>query len=818
MVWEPLPVDSSRRAPRSPAALLLSAAVVGIVADRWNAPPTLVWWLILSGGIVAALLIRWQRDLQLLALCTAWASLFGLWHHAWWADPPATQVYHWATDAGRLVRLVGRVAEPGWTRQRIGSDPETIVLFRAEGVIDDARRVTSTSGLLRIQIDAPNYVAWAGDRWEVTGRLIRPATAGNPGGFDYRQWLRTQGVQSVLQVQQELAITRLAPEPGIGDELINWRQRLRQHATHALQESLDGRTAAVAEALLLGTRSQLPEDLRTGLMHCGLLHVLAISGLNVAVIWLGLMRLCRLMGIALRTSHVLVITGLIGYAWLTDANPPIVRAVTFACVWQLAELSGRRVSALQAMSLAALVVISRNPTDVFNPAAWLSFLSVTVLASVNRRFDRSLQTTDDTEPGADGVTASGWKRWLPREVWRLNLSTAAVWCVTAPLVASRYHLVSFAGWGLNVLLSPLILLMMWLGYVWLLLLAIAPPVSDLALWPFAGLLQVLLWVTQQVGRWESGYGYFVGPPAWWLLGLYGGALLGTLRRDLWSWGQCCRWFSVWMNVGLAWGLLPTTPPGLTCDVVAVGHGLAIVMHSPEGRTLVYDAGSLAGPSIATEAVSQALWSAGQTRIDALVLSHADADHCNGVPGLAERFHCGVLLTHPTFEQNSRPTVQQVLQAWRSHGGLQSEIARGDRILWDPDVSLSVLHPRNDVAYARDNANSLVILVEYAGRRILLTGDLEQEGLVALLQHPREAVDVVISPHHGSRAANTPEFGAWTNPIAVAVSASNPEIQAGLVDRYPPEAGLWNTAQSGRIRCHISPLGELTVEPFRSATQ
>jgi len=815
MILEPLPIDTLRKAPRSPAALLLAAASLGILADRWNGPPAVVWWVILGVCLTATFLIRWRRDLQVLCLGIAWASLFGLWHHTWWADPPASQVYHWATDSGRLIQLVGRVVEPGWTRHRPGSDPETIVLFRAEGVVNDAREITTTSGLLRIQIDAADVVAWAGDRWEVTGRLIRPATAGNPGGFDYRDWLRTQGVQSLLQVQHEQALIRLAPDPDLWDELINWRQRLRQHAIQALRDSLDVRTAAVAEALLLGTRSQLPDDLRAGLIHCGLLHVLAISGLNVAVIWLGLMRLCRLLGIALRTSHYFVIMGLMGYAWLTDANPPIVRAVTFACVWQLAELTGRRVSALQAMSLAALVVIGRNPTDLCNPAAWLSFLSVTVLASVNRVFDQSVLKHDrgDTD---DDLVAAGHGPALLREVWRLNVSTAAVWCMTAPLVAARYHLVSFAGWGLNVLLSPLILLMMWLGYVWLLLLAIAPPVSDLALWPFAGLLQTLLWITQRVGSWDTGYGYFAGPPNWWLLGIYGGALLATLRPEDWNWGRCGRWCLTWINLGLAWGLLPTTHAGLTCDVVAVGHGLAIVMQGPEGHTLVYDVGSLAGPDIATEAVSEALWSAGQSRIDALVLSHADADHCNGVPGLTERFECGVLFTHATFEQNPRPTVRQVLHAWRSRGGEQQELARGDEILWDRDVSLSVLHPRHAVAYSRDNANSLVILLEYAGRRILLTGDLEQEGLLALLQHPREAVDLVISPHHGSRAANTSEFGAWTNPIAVAVSASNLEIHTGLAARYPPEAGIWNTATSGRIRCRISPLGELTVEPFRPA--
>ncbi|MBI1346115.1 DUF4131 domain-containing protein [bacterium] len=492
MVFEPLPVESSRKTPRSPAAVLLMAATVGIVLDRWNAPPPSVWWCLVLGSVATTVLMRAHPGRQLAALCVAWASLFGLWHHQWWADPPPQEIYHWSTEAGRLMQLSGRVVQPGWTRERAGNDPQTIVLFAAEAVVTGDGSRIPTSGRLRVQINEPQVMAWAGDRWQLTGQLVRPPVAGNPGGFNYRQWLRTQGIQAVFQVPDEQAITRLSSTVGFWDQLVNWRQRLRQRATDALQQSLDAPTAAVCEALLLGTRSQLPDDIRDGLIKSGLLHVLAISGVNVAVIWLGLMRLCRFCSLSLRTSHAIVIGGLICYAWLTDANPPIMRAVSFACVWQLAELSGRRVSALQAMSLAALVVMIRNPTDLFNPAAWLSFLSVAVLARVNQFCNQPSQIaeTDDT---ADDLWSDGWRHWLPRELWRVNLSTAAVWCVTAPLVAARYHLVSFAGWGLNVLLSPLILVMLWLGYLWLMVLAVAPPLAELLLWPFAGLVQALLW-------------------------------------------------------------------------------------------------------------------------------------------------------------------------------------------------------------------------------------------------------------------------------------------------------------------------------------
>lgn len=816
--------DDAPMALRAPAATWLVAGVLGIAADRWQGPPLSVWWCLLICGIVVGVWSAATGSRSTWALLLGWGAMFGAWHHVWWADPPANHIFHWATAEGRLLTVRARVVEPSWIREREQREPQLLLIVDAVSLLLEDGTSISAPGRLRVECSDPalSQVSrhWdAGELLDITGRLLQPATASNPDGFDYRLWLRTQRIEAVLRVKQTSLLVSRGQQATVIDELTNWRYRLRSRAIQRLQTTTDTTTAAVAEALLLGTRSQMPADVRQAFVHSGMLHLLAISGVNVGVIWIGLLRLFRILGLRYQTSSLCVMASLLAYAWLTAANPPIVRAVTFAVVFQLAALAGRRISALQGLSLAALVVLARNPTDLFNVGAWLSFLSVSVLAAAHRwchapvrRWHALWPETDEQSPDLNrsfqGIAALG------EGVLRTTAATCAVWLASVPLVAAKFHLVSWAGVLLNLVVAPVFCVLLVLGYGWLLLVFVAPGLSDLLLIPTTWLLQGLLWLTKTGRGWSLGSAYVAGLPDWWLLGFYAGVVCTLLAPRWWTprrkWGS----LAVWVNVALLWSLVPQKPAGVVCDVVAVGHGLAIVLQGPAGKTLVYDAGSLAGGELAAEAVAQNLWQSGQQTLDVLIVSHADADHCNGVPELIERVRPGLLLAHPTFRAHDKPTVVAVREAWQHRGGHSAAIAAGDRIAWDPAVDVSVWLPDAATQYSRDNANSLVILVEYAGRSLLLTGDLEREGLSDLLQRPRTPVDILVAPHHGSPAANPRALGDWTHPGWVAISSADPSLNARLRDHFPDDCVLLNTATTGRIRFVISPAGDLQVQAFR----
>lgn len=814
---------------RAPAGLLLLAAIVGIYLDRSLQPPWVVWILALGSCVAFSLLAAYlrhagsrvqngHRSAAILLACTA---AWGGWHHLWWSDPPPNHIYHLSTPTGRLITLNGIVADSGWVRTRRSEMKESLWDVDCQGWIDRDSQIVPAPGRVRVICADPQLIEqperWlVGERQSLTGRLIRPADASNPEAFDYRRWLRSQRVEAILRIDHLASVVSQPETPTLLQSLKNWRVQLRRNAIDHLQAGTDSVTATVAEALLLGTRSSLPEELRQSFVASGLLHVLAISGMNVGILWWSLMRLCCGTGISYRTSSALVMLGLLGYAWLTDANPPIVRATVFAIALQAAGLLNRPMGLLQGLSLAAVIVLIVNPTDLFNAGAQLSFLAVATLAVIQRLW-QSWQSEGgwlfrDSQPAPWYHLPHVWeKTW--RYFLQSGLLTGAIWFVTAPLVASRFHFLSPIGLILGVVTSPLILVLLWAGYAWLLVLAIVPPLSPLFLLVFTTLLRLLMAIAIGGSQWLGGQLYLIGPPPWWVLGFYAALALAFVRPGLWK-----QWWwkgsLVWLNAGLLWLLIPTAPQGLVCDVLSVGHGLAVVIRGPAGQTLVYDVGSLSGGAIAAEAVAQSLWQAGHCKIDALVLSHADADHCNGVEELVKRVQPGLLLFHSSLENNSFPTPRQMIATWKEAGGITRPIIAGEQIDWDPAVRIDVWQPRMDSRYSSDNANSVVLAVGYAGRTILLTGDLEKEGLEDLLRRPRTPVDVLIAPHHGGLASNTAEFGAWTNPAWVAISSSSFDVVQRLKQRYPSEAVLLNTATSGRIRFSVALEGDLAVSVFR----
>jgi competence protein ComEC len=330
------------------------------------------------------------------------------------------------------------------------------------------------------------------------------------------------------------------------------------------------------------------------------------------------------------------------------------------------------------------------------------------------------------------------------------------------------------------------------------------------------LLQGLLSLAEVAAAWSYGHWYLPGPPGWWIAGFYCLLIVAFLYGSRWPRVRQAEALLLWVNFGLACGLWPRGPQPLVCEVIAVGHGLAVVIHCPNGKTLGYDVGCLAGGDYAAAAVCDSVWRTGSRRLDALIVSHADSDHCNGIVPLTERLTVGTLCSHRTILTGEPAIVMQSLEAWSDAGGPIELVSAGDQIDVDPAVSVAVWQPTNDERFQRDNANSVVVQVEYAGRKILLTGDLERGGLAALLQRPRSPVDVLVAPHHGSKAANPPELAAWTNPALVVASSADRQARSRLSGSYTDPTVVLNTAETGCVRCEIHADGTWHVRTFRPA--
>jgi competence protein ComEC len=220
----------------------------------------------------------------------------------------------------------------------------------------------------------------------------------------------------------------------------------------------------------------------------------------------------------------------------------------------------------------------------------------------------------------------------------------------------------------------------------------------------------------------------------------------------------------------------------------MGHGLGIVVRSPEGRCLVYDAGRLGAPGAARRALAAVLWSEGRSRIDTLVISHADADHFNAVPELLERFAVGEIVAAESFLTSPCAGVADLLARAAARGVPVRTVRAGDSFAVDPLCRARVLHAENGPPESGDNERSLVLAVEAAGRRLLLTGDLEGPALAAFVAGDPDSCDVLVAPHHGSRTSLPPDIATVTRPGLVLVSGVGGPAWPEVSGAYRAAAG------------------------------
>ncbi len=495
----------------------------------------------------------------------------------------------------------------------------------------------------------------------------------------------------------------------------------------------------------------------------------------------------------------------------------------------LAAVSQRLARPANTLSLAAIATLAINPVYLFDVGCQLSFLAIGALlwlvapacALVWNLGETARQRLFGPRSPLDQLERI-FEPWWRSSLRRLSVglvdgivASLVVWLAALPLVACRFHLVSPIGVILNIPLIPITSAALLLGGLSLVLSACWPPLGLPLAWLAGWLLQwtktIVLWGVAQ----PWGHQFVVGPRWEWVLLFYvllsiamlGGVLPASLPDPAFRGvrGHRVAWWlvGIWFIPG--WLVAENAAHASTLDVevLAVGHGLAVIIQTPDGHTHLYDCGRLGDPSVGRRIVAPALWARGSGRIDTVFLSHADQDHYDGLPDLLVRFPIGQVRFPPDFGGADNPLAIQLIDQLKARG-VAIRLITAPETWEEAGVVFTVLHP---VAgwhpEASDNARSLVLDLGFQGRHLLLTGDLELQGLDAIVERapPDPVPEVFLSPHHGGRSANPGWLYTWAEPRVVAVSQRPLTTGAGDALAAIEERGIpvLRTWKEGAIR-------------------
>lgn len=782
-------------APLFPVAL---AATAGILVDRfWPMSPAF------SAVLASAALVAWlthRRDASRGEpfLLLAAAALFAAWHRLDQEPPSARGLRELAGKSPASVRLRGRLTGPPTTTPATDEvwlsipRPETTRLEVAVSAVVVGEVETPLGGTVHAYVSGRVRDLTPGDGVELRGRLALPRGPSNPGEADRARDLRDDGVTAIVTTgaDAENVVRRL--ERGASASPAVWLGRAHAWCKETVQTRMTSEPG-LATALLLGDGSAMTRADWDKYIRTGVVHALAISGQHLAVLALFFHALRRRANLRLRHSSVAIALALLTYALLTGGRAPVMRAAWVMGAMSAGAMLGRPLLPRQALALGWLGVLIANPSDAFRIGCQLSFLAVLTLQAIVA----PLIAPREEDPLDTLIRES--RPWLVQRVlwfamWagRVYLANAIVWAMVSPLIAGRFHLVSFAALVIGPPVVALTSFALVSGLLLLLTSAWAGPLAT----PFAWLTDVCLgsceWLvdtslalpgacvwTAEVGPvWTAGF---------YLLALSTGWAWHATHRGRWplsvAWG-------FWATLGVVWAAGVGRVPEARIAFLSVGHGGCVVFETAAGRVLVYDAGSLGGPEATRKVVGPYLWSRGIRRIDELFVSHADLDHFSGVAALAEQFALGRVSLTPSFADRRAESVRATLAALERRGVTTRVVKWGDAESVD-ELRWDTLHPPARGPEGKENARSLVLWLRWPGMSAVLTGDLEDAGREMVLAQRAPAIDVWLAPHHGGRTANGPEVASWAKPRVV-VSSQGRTKGASPASVYEAVGATWLT--------------------------
>jgi competence protein ComEC len=257
---------------------------------------------------------------------------------------------------------------------------------------------------------------------------------------------------------------------------------------------------------------------------------------------------------------------------------------------------------------------------------------------------------------------------------------------------------------------------------------------------------------------------------------------------------------------------------LVVTVLDVGHGQAILAELPSGANILFDGGSLSRSDIGSRVVAPFLLYSGIGKLDALVISHGDIDHINGLLEILDDCTAGFIYSNDIFfnDQQNRPTVEF----------LRKELFKKDveiRPVNDINqvasaVTVKLLWPRREIYENNEinpNDRSAVTMIEHAGRQVLICSDIEKFAQIELLRlYPAIKADILIAPHHGSVKTLEPSFLETIGPNIIISSCSSASYDKRQVIKQQDHFRSYYTGRDGAVTVRVSEDGTVETNAFR----
>ena len=602
------------------------------------------------------------------------------------------------------------------------------------------------------------------------GMLVLPEIPRNPGQFNRRIYESGKKIDFYLENPTVLEVKE--QRSGVREVVEIWKTEMMNRCEKIYPDE----EAGILEAMLFGEKSELSGDIKELYQAAGISHVLVISGLHISLLALAVAGVLRRLGFPMPVWVILSVGVLAGYGILIGQPTTAVRALLMFFVLQGARLLGRSYDLLSALAFAGILMLLDNPDLILDGGCRLSFCAVIGVGwyvSEKNKIFRSIGEKEKRKNRGKGGKGSNAGAILEniRAGWYL-------WLFTLPVMLDTFYQVSVVGILWNLVAIPLLPVIIASGGLGVVLAGWNIFLGSLAGSPAYGMLQLYQEIGNiseklPVGMWTPGQpskpviaGYYL---VIFLLVLVEKQLIKREKRwkirKIFPGMELCSMLLLLLLMAHPWQQREKI------TFLDVGQGDASLLQSG-GQTLLLDGGSTSQKNVGTYVILPYIKQQGISCLEAIVLTHTDQDHINGVIEVLEEGKKGWLtvknLMYPYWMEGTEQG-KQLKKLAEEAGASCRKIRAGDRLTIGKAEAV-VLYPKEQEKIAEPNAGSLVLFWKWEGVRAMFTGDLPEEKERELLQNLPDC-EILQVGHHGSATSTCREFLEQVQPSLAVISCA-----------------------------------------------